>query len=82
MSKTENTIKHAELGLTNTQNTIAFIDKKVAAGITMILVILGFIYPRNIVGTAVVDICHRIILLDWYAIIFMVLLCQIKELNR
>ena len=76
MSQIENTIKHAELGLTNTQNTIAFIDKKVAAGITMILVILGFIYPRNIVGATVVDICHGIIPLDWYAVIFMILLCM------
>ena len=72
---TENkTIEHARLGLTNTQNTIAFVDKKIAMGISVISVILGFVYPRGMVGSAIVKVCRNAYLIDWFSVVFLLIL--------
>lgn len=76
MNKADNTIEHARFGLKNTQNTIAFIDKKVAAGVSIVAVILGFVYPRAVVSRTVLDVCSRVSAVDWYVVccLFLVLL--------
>ena len=74
MSADDKTIEHARLGLTNTQNTIAFVDKKIAMGISVISVILGFVYPRGIVGRTIVSVCRGATSIDWFAVIYILLM--------
>ena len=74
MSAEEKTIEHARLGLTNTQNTIAFVDKKIGMGITVISVILGFVYPRGMVGRAIAKVCRDAVLIDWPSVVFLLVL--------
>ncbi len=68
MAKADQTIEHARVGLENTQRIIAFIDKKVGAGIAIVSVILGFVYPKKLVGAFLIASCDRIMLVDWYAV--------------
>lgn len=74
MSAEDKTIEHARLGLTNTQSTIAFVDKKIAMGISVISVILGFVYPRGMVGRTIAKVCHDAVLIDWFSVVFLLTL--------
>ena len=71
MSAEDKTIEHARMGLTNTQNTIAFVDKKIAMGISVISVILGFVYPRGMVGRAIAKVCRDSVFIDWFSVVFL-----------
>lgn len=71
MSTEEKTIEHARFGLTNTQSTIVFIDKKIAAGITIVSVILGLVFPKNFVWSAVKTTLAKALTIDWLTVLFL-----------
>lgn len=63
--RVEKTIDHARFGLTNAQNTIAFIDKKVAAGIAIVSFILGVAFPKTFAWSAIKLALSRITEINW-----------------
>lgn len=74
MTQEEKTIEHARFGLTNAQNTIAFIDKKIAAGIAIVSVILGLVFPKAFVWSAVKASLARASEIDW-SVVFVFVFC-------
>lgn len=53
---------------------IAFIDKNVAMGITIVSIVLSFVYPTATAGNAVKDVCSRALSVDWFAVVFLLVL--------
>lgn len=77
MSTEEKTIEHARFGLSNTQNTIAFVDKKVAMGVAVVSAVLGFVYPRDMVGSKIKEVCSDLSNIDWYPIVFLIVMISV-----
>lgn len=75
MTQEEKTIEHARFGLTNAQNNIVFIDKKIAAGIAVVSVIIGFVFPKAFVWRAVKSALAKIHEIDWAVVAILVFCC-------